>query len=76
MAIYNPHIFTDAQLETQSEIIIRELSNIEPRNILQDFKLEQSYDLDKQEDKYWLRVELVKEIDRETAIALMLGKEE
>ena len=76
MAIYNPHIFTDAQLETQSEIIIRELSNIEPRNILQDFKLEQSYDLDKQEDKYWLRVEIVKEIDRETAIALMLGKEE
>ena len=76
MAIYNPHIFTDAQLETQSEIIIRELSNIEPRNILQDFKLEQSYDLDKQEDKYWLRVEIVKEIDRETALALMLGKEE
>lgn len=73
MAVYNPHIFTDAQLETQSEIIIRELSNIEPRIILQDFKLEQSYDLDKQEDKYWLRVELVKEIDRETAIALMLG---
>ena len=76
MAIYNPHIFTDAQLETQSEIIIRELSNIEPRNILQNFKLEQSYDLDKQEDKYYLRVELVKEIDRETALALMLGKEE
>jgi hypothetical protein len=74
MAIYDPHIFTNAQIETQSEIIIRELSDIEPQNIVQDFKLEQSYDLDKQEDKYWLRVELVKEINRETAIALMLGE--